>query len=82
VTTAAPPTVGRKYAGTFRQTGAMSTELTVLISAGAGICASLLGAIVGARFSGATARELDGLARRRDEEHFRAGVQAAELTEG
>ena len=28
------------------------------------VCAALLGAIVGARFSGATARELDGLARR------------------
>jgi hypothetical protein len=55
----------------------MSTALSLAISAGAVIVASLLGALVGARVSGVTARELDELARRRDDDRTRASVRAA-----
>jgi hypothetical protein len=55
----------------------MSTGLTVLISAAAIITASLLGAIVGSWLSGRVARELDELARHRDQELTRAEIRAA-----
>lgn len=55
----------------------MSTELTVAISAGAGILASLSGAIVGSWRSGKVARELDGLARRRSQMQAEANIRAA-----
>lgn len=49
----------------------------VLIYAGAGIFASLLGAVVGSWLSGRSARELDGLARLREQEQARARIRAA-----
>jgi hypothetical protein len=55
----------------------MSTALTVAISSGGAICASLLGAIVGARSSAGAARGLDELARDRAHERARAEVRAA-----
>lgn len=55
----------------------MSTELTVAIYAGAGILASLSGAIVGSWRSNKTARELDELARHRDRERARVEIRAA-----
>lgn len=48
-----------------------------MIYAGAGILASLLGAVVGAWLSGKAARDLDDLARRRDQERARAKIRAA-----
>lgn len=64
----------------FRPVGntlCISTQVSVLIYARAGILASLLGAIVGSWLSGKVARELDDLARRRDQERARAEIRAA-----
>ena len=48
-----------------------------MIYAGAGILASLLGAVVGAWLSGRAARDLDELARHRDQERARVAIRSA-----
>jgi hypothetical protein len=55
----------------------MSTGVSVLVYTAAGVLASLVGAFAASWSSGRTARDLDGLSRRRDQEKAVAEIRAA-----